>query len=94
MAYAHLHRYLHVGYLTTYDNMGTAQLTCQDGCRCMPMRLDGYESRKISLTRESAAVAVDFAEGSQPCVIQLLSGRSIHGTRFKVREPLHDPTGP
>ena len=40
-----------VSFLTSYEHMGHARVTCVDGCRCKPQVLDGRSEKKSSETR-------------------------------------------
>ena len=69
---------LKIFYLTTYERMGMARVTCEDGCRCSPRILDGHTVMHESVVN----VARLGVSQSENCTL-----------RVEVMEETRDPKG-
>ena len=80
------HRQLFVGFLRSYEGMGTARITCSGGCSCDPIELDGHDAtRQVSLEVVSPPIIVRIADMNS-CALQaeaLRATRSASNT-FKI----------
>jgi hypothetical protein len=71
---------LHVHYLTSYERMGDAELSCVAGCACADTRLNGTVPEAFSVTT-IAALNVTQAER---CALRLVARASPRGAKFKL----------
>ena len=70
---------LAVAYLRSYENMGTFELTCVEGCSCEPLILDGHHEPKNSQTHmEMHQVTPAGGQQWRP------GGAACNGTLFAV----------
>ena len=51
------------------------------GGKCPPLLIDAHETKRVSLTRE-AGVRLNMT--SAPCELELVSGSTAHGSKFKL----------
>ena len=61
-----------VAHLTSYEQMGIAQVTCEGGCTCAPQWIDAHvtdPSRNVSIVRESV-FRVTPSEVATDCVLR------------------------
>lgn len=71
-------RQLFVGFLRSYEGMGTARISCSGGCSCNPIDLDGHDAaRQVSLEVVSPPIIVRIAD-MDSCVLQ---ADALHATR-------------
>lgn len=69
-----------VFYLTSYEKMGDAVMTCMHGCSCKSTRLNGTVSELISV---ESHVSVNVTQ-SMHCNIQFVTERTVKGSKFKL----------
>ena len=76
---------LSIGYLTSYEQMGSFKITCSSGCSCEPKICEGHEaSRKVSQV-SVATVSISSTPGGQDCNINILSLSQTKGGKHKVK---------
>ena len=70
-------------YLTSYELMGNAELTCVSGCECAPTALQGHVTEHVSVEK----VASVNVSQSQGCVLRLrvLEQSDSSGAQHKVK---------
>ena len=81
-------------YLRSYDKMGMANVTCDAGCSCQSMVLDGQWSEQLSLTvaaRVDVRIPLECSGACPPadkrrCVVSatMLKTTSSGGYKFKI----------
>lgn len=76
-----------VGYLSSYENMGIARVTCLGACQCDEFDIDATSTSHAS-QEHIALVPFQHARDSQGCILKLdnmnLTTAVNHGHRFKV----------
>lgn len=85
-------------YLKSYEHMGSAALSCHEGCRCQETTLDGHESHhrhsvsemtEINLMGFGPGSALSMSSGNKTaCEIQVevLGSSNSGGHKFKVMQ--------
>jgi hypothetical protein len=82
-----------VAYLTSYEHMGRARLSCASGCACEAREVEAHRSKRVSVS-ETAVLRVRPAAGGRGggaaalarCVVraEVLPGTSSGEHKFKV----------
>ena len=77
---------IYIGYLTSYEGLGTARISCVRGCSCEAITLDGHvrQRRNVSLHATSLPVVLNFSQA--PCVLRAVVLKATHsgGHKFKL----------
>ena len=72
-------------YLTSYDGMGAARVTCVDGCECAPHLFDAFEAsdrRNVSVVVERTFAVTPAAQCTLRFVVTNRTRSSGH--KFKI----------
>ena len=69
-----------IRYLTSYERMGKAQVTCVEGCECVGGEIDGMSQQHFSLP---GSRSFDVTQ-SKECVLRLEVIKGEGGEKFKI----------
>ena len=79
---------MEISYLTSYEHMGMARLTCISGCRCEPQLLNATSEKKVSV---AGGTTFELRDGGDlaKCRMSLENvaksdGGSVHENKFKL----------
>ncbi|GLC57261.1 hypothetical protein PLESTB_001205200 [Pleodorina starrii] len=74
-----------IAHLQSYRGMGTAQVSCVEGCECRPVTIDAYDPREVSLTWMK-----DVKVSQHPnCVLELTSGPASRAAVMAAKNATH-----
>ena len=75
-----------LSFLSSYEQMGLAQVSCISGCKCQQSTYDGHVTEfRHSIPKDHSIIGLSLTQGYSRCLIQLEVLSDTHSQSHKVK---------